>query len=83
LAAAYHIARGAPDFALVLLFWIHVMSQVGTDFSALQWWIINTGLTFNVLVGNLIYLGLYISYERYRRIQERSDIPFGSVHGWL
>lgn len=59
--------KGIFSNALVLFFWVHVMTQQG--FASGEWWATNAGLTFNVLIGNLIYLGYWLIYEYHRRKQ--------------
>ncbi|MBI2644482.1 MAG: hypothetical protein HYW95_03185 [Candidatus Wildermuthbacteria bacterium] len=62
--------KGLFSNALVFIFWIHVMSNNTLDVNTGTWWLRNLGLTVNVVVGNAIYLGLYLGYEYYRRKQE-------------
>ncbi|HEY4515494.1 MAG TPA: hypothetical protein VJJ22_05080 [Candidatus Paceibacterota bacterium] len=61
--------KGVFCNALVVWFWLHAMSQGG--FGNGSWWLENLGLCFNVIVGNLIYLGYWQLYEHYRRADAR------------
>jgi hypothetical protein len=55
--------KGIYCNSLIIWFWLHVMSQIGI--SDLYAWKVNLGLTFNTIVGNIIYLGYYFYYEYY------------------
>ncbi len=63
------ILKGIACNTLILLFWVHLMAMRG--FSAPRTWWLNLGVTFNVLVGNAIYLYFWWMYERCRRRQLR------------
>lgn len=52
---------------LVIWFWLHIMTE--GSFNSI-WWIRNLGLSFNVLVGNLIFLIYWLTYEYHRKKQE-------------
>jgi hypothetical protein len=53
--------------SLILAFWASVMMQQGFDSGA--WWARNAGLSFNVLVGNVMYLVYWLAYEYHRKTQ--------------
>lgn len=57
--------KGILGNTLILWFWWHIMSN--GDITSGIWWLENVGLTFNVLVGNIIYLDYWRRYERYCR----------------
>src|SRR3989338_3687358 len=50
--------------ALAVVFWVHLI-QIFGGFSQYAL-LVNLGITFNVLVGNLLYLGYYAYYEHCR-----------------
>lgn len=52
--------KGVICNLMVFGFWVHVMNN---DYSALNWQR-NFGLSFNVLIGNIIYLIYWIRYEQ-------------------
>lgn len=62
--------KGIANNALFVLFWIHVLevslSKTGSLRGAV--WL-EAGLTFNTVVGNLLYGAYYAAYEYYRRKQ--------------
>lgn len=61
--------KGLFNNSLVLIFWTHVMAQGGFD--SFFWWHRNFALTFNILIGNILYLGYWLTYEYERRAQRR------------
>lgn len=64
--------KGLFNNTLIIWFWLHIMGRGG--FGESITWLINFGLTFNVLVGNLIYWIYYLAYEYYRRKQREPAI---------
>lgn len=60
--------KGIPCNFLILWFWAHIISR--GDFQRPTFWLENFGLTFNALVGNVIYLIYYIRYEQCRSRQK-------------
>lgn len=59
--------KGIFSNFLVLIFWVSIMSQEGMG--SLHWWGRNAALSFNVLIGNLLYLAYYCLYEFHRKRQ--------------
>lgn len=57
--------KGLFNNSLVLIFWAYVMSIQGFD--SLFWWHRNFALSFNILVGNILYLGYWLFYEQERK----------------
>ncbi len=60
--------KGLFSNFLVLWFWSHIMVNAGFDGTS---WLRNLGLSFNVLVGNLIYLVYWLLYEHHRKLQKQ------------
>ncbi|OHA67039.1 MAG: hypothetical protein A3E07_00795 [Candidatus Wildermuthbacteria bacterium RIFCSPHIGHO2_12_FULL_45_9] len=65
--------KGVFGNSLILVFWFHVMLEGGI--SNQLWWLKNIGLTFNVLVGNALYLAYWLLYEYYRSKSGKSKQP--------
>ena len=63
------ILKGIGCNTLILLFWAHLMAMQG--FTDPRAWRLNLGVTFNVLVGNAIYLYFWGMYEKHRSRQAR------------
>lgn len=61
--------KGMLGNLMVLIFWLHIMLLEEGIASGL-WWLRNLGLSFNILVGNLIFFPYWITYELYRKKQE-------------
>jgi len=62
--------KGVFSNFLIVLFWIHIMTEKGSLNDGI-WWLRNLGLSFNVILGNVIYLIYWLMYEYYRDEQER------------
>lgn len=64
--SAFFFLKVIGNNTLVLIFWVHVMAQGGFT---LTWMFENFGLSFNILVGNVLYLAYYGAYEYHRKQQ--------------
>ena len=62
--------KGILSNTLVLWFWLHVMVQQGIG--NISTWVSHTGLTFNILVGNILYIVYWLMYEYHIHAQKKN-----------
>jgi len=53
----------------VLIFWANLIWQPASGFTTASWWLRNIGLSFNIIIGNLITFVFFGYWLRYRRKQ--------------
>jgi hypothetical protein len=57
--------KGLANNALITWFWLHMLVLCGGLTNA-ESWLVNIGLSFNIIIGNLLYLAYYAAYEYHR-----------------
>jgi len=67
--------KGVLGNLLIVWFWLHTISQGG--FGNGTWWLQNASLTISTIVGNLIYIGYWLTYEYYRKREGSMILPQG------
>ena len=63
--------KGIFSNSLIVWFWLHVMYLEGGFAVGM---LHQLGLTFNTIVGNLLYLGYYAAYEHHKAKQTRASL---------